>query len=106
MVRFNAYGAGSLENTGPGLYPANIYPSLASQYCEGTCLQPVGDASTVLLGAGVPCPTTTQDPLNPVYGTTATQDPATHFPVQSGGCVFPVAWGAFTSSIFHCRVWS
>src|SRR5260370_15542310 len=88
MVRFNAYGAGSLENTGPGLFPANIYPSLASQYCEGTCLQPVGDASTVLLVAGVPCPTTTQDPLNPVYGTTATQDPVTHFPVQSGGRVF------------------
>lgn len=73
-VGFNPYGPGSPMNTGPGLYPANIYPSLAAQYCEGTlipsapggptnvaknlgCLQPVGDASVITLGPGAPCPT-------------------------------------------------
>jgi hypothetical protein len=69
-VGFNPYGPGSPMNTGPGVYPGNIYPSLAAQYCEGTlipsapggvaknlgCLQPVGDASTVTLGPGAPCP--------------------------------------------------
>src|SRR5437588_12045416 len=46
------------SNIGPGTYPNNIYPTLANQYCEGTCLQPVGDASIVPLGPGTNCPTT------------------------------------------------
>jgi hypothetical protein len=55
-VGFGPYDRGSPLNTGPGGYPFNIYPSLASQYCEGTCLQPVGDASVISLGPGAPCP--------------------------------------------------
>jgi len=75
-------------NTGPGVYPGNIYPSLAAQYCEGTlvpspvpggiaknlgCLQPVGDASVVTLGPGAPCPSAIGFPgfgviaINPNY---------------------------------------
>jgi hypothetical protein len=88
-VGFNVYSPGSPINTGPGLYPANIYPSLAAQYCEGTllpspptqvaknlgCLEPVGDASTTLLSAGVDCPTVAGVPgfavraFNPLYTT-------------------------------------
>lgn len=74
-VGFRPYGPGSPLNTGPGVYPANIYPSLASQYCEGTCLQPVGDASVVTKGPGVPCPTT------------ITPAPGVSFPVLSGGTI-------------------
>ena len=95
-VGFNTYGPGSPENTGPGLFPNNIHPSLASQYCEGTCLQPVGDASVVPLGPSAPCPGpgtgNQQNPPNPLYGSGAptvpvgTQDPNTNFPV-SGGAV-------------------
>jgi hypothetical protein len=70
-VGFRPYGPGSPINIGPG-YPANIYPSLASQYCEGTCLQPVGDASTIPLAPGTTCPTS----VGPV---------GTSFPVKSGG---------------------
>lgn len=89
-VGFNPYSSGSPINTGPGLYPANIYPSLAAQYCEGTlipspaggptnvaknlgCLEPVGDASTTLLTAGADCPTVAGVPgfnvraFNPLY---------------------------------------
>jgi hypothetical protein len=73
-VGFNPYGPGSPTNTGPGLYPGNIYPRLAAQYCDGTltpapppgvppfvafnsgCLSPVGDASTITLGPATPCP--------------------------------------------------
>ena len=100
-VGFNSYGPGSPENTGPGLFPANIYPSLASQYCEGTCLQPVGDASTVFLGPGVPCPTTQQDPPNPTYGPgTGPQEPGTHFPTQSGG--FITQANGVSSSTLKC----
>lgn len=89
-VGFNPYGPGSPENTGPGLYPGNIYPSLAAQYCEGTlvpsapggvaknlgCLQPVGDASVVTLGPGAPCPSVSGFPgfgvaaINPNYTST------------------------------------
>lgn len=32
---------------GPGAPGGNAYPSLAGNFCEGTCLQPVGDASTL-----------------------------------------------------------
>ena len=35
-VGFNRYGAGA---------PASFYPSLAGNFCKGTCLQPVGDVS-------------------------------------------------------------
>lgn len=35
-VGFSRYGAGT---------PASSYPSLAGNFCEGTCLQPVGDVS-------------------------------------------------------------
>lgn len=88
-VGFNPYGPGSPMNTGPGVYPGNIYPSLAAQYCEGTlvpspnpggiaknlgCLQPVGDASVVTLGPGAPCPSVSGGPttfgvqaINPNY---------------------------------------
>ncbi|MEP6912928.1 MAG: hypothetical protein ABI923_09250, partial [bacterium] len=90
-VGFNPYGPGSPENTGPGVYPGNIYPSLAAQYCEGTlvpspnpggiaknlgCLQPVGDASVVTLGPGAPCPSASGFPgfgviaVNPNYTST------------------------------------
>jgi hypothetical protein len=86
-VGFNPYGPGSPENTGPGVYPVNIYPSLAAQYCEGTlvpslvpgglaknlgCLQPVGDASTITLGPNAPCPGGGPffvSPTNPQYTT-------------------------------------
>lgn len=92
-VGFNPYGPGSPMNTGPGLYPANIYPSLAAQYCEGTlipsapggptnvaknlgCLQPVGDASVITLGPGAPCPTFPNGPGNPL-GVIAVNPPYT-----------------------------
>jgi hypothetical protein len=111
---FDPYGSGSPENTGPGIYPGNIYPSWAAQYCEGsifsdangilhstTCLEPVGDASTIVLTAGQPCPqgplnTTVpsgqQNPPNPLYGSgppiapipPANQEPGTYFPVDAG----------------------
>jgi hypothetical protein len=64
-VGFNPYGPGSPKNTGGG-YPGNVYPSLARQYCEGTCLQPVGDASVITLPAGAPCPASVP-PNNPGY---------------------------------------
>lgn len=109
---FNPYGPGSPMNTGPGVYPGNIYPSLAAQYCEGTlipslvpgglaknlgCLQPVGDASTITLGPGQPCPPAPPLPpgppffveaLNPIYTTSgpgAQYD--TRFPVVDGGFI-------------------
>lgn len=72
-VGFRPYGPGSPMNVGPG-HPMNIYPSLASQYCEGTCLQPVGDASTTTLGPGQSCPTT----VGPA---------GTSFPVRPGGAI-------------------
>src|SRR4029077_1052781 len=93
-VGFNSYGTASPENTGPGTFPGNVYPSLAGQYCEGTCLQPVGDASVVPLGPNAPCPTTQQNPPNPAYGSgpptlpVTGQDPNTVFPV-TGGCLAP-----------------
>ncbi len=111
-VGFNPYGPGSPENTGPGLYPANIYPSLAAQYCEGTlipsapggptnvaknlgCLQPVGDASVITLGPGAPCPTFPNPggplgviAINPIY---TTSGPGTQydtfFPVVDNGFI-------------------
>lgn len=91
---FNPYGLGSPVNTGPGVFPGNLYPTLAAQYCEGTCLQPVGDASVVPLGPNQPCPGpgtgSPQNPPNPLYGSGAptlpvgTQDPNTNFPVTTG----------------------
>ncbi len=100
-VGFNPYGPGSPANTGPGLYPANIYPSLAAQYCEGTlipsspggptnvatnlgCLQPVGDASVITLGPGGVCPGAIGPPSAP-----------TAFPVFPGGTIgtVPVCYG-------------
>jgi uncharacterized repeat protein (TIGR01451 family)/fimbrial isopeptide formation D2 family protein len=78
-VGFGPYGPGSPINIGPG-YPSNIYPSLASQYCEGTCLQPVGDASVITKGSGVPCPTT----VTPATGIS--------FPVSSGGTIGAVRY--------------
>ncbi|HVQ38552.1 MAG TPA: LamG-like jellyroll fold domain-containing protein, partial [Pyrinomonadaceae bacterium] len=78
-VGFAPYGPGSPMNVGPG-YPSNIYPSLASQYCEGTCLQPVGDASVITKGPGVPCPTT----ITPATGVS--------FPVLSGGTISGVRY--------------
>jgi hypothetical protein len=109
-VGFNPYGQGSPENTGPGTYPANIYPSLAAQYCEGpltvdangithsvSCLQPVGDASVVPLGPNQPCPgplsaplANPQNPSNPIYGSGPPTNPVganqydTNFPVDAG----------------------
>ena len=93
-VGFNTYGIGSPVNTGPGVFPGNLYPTLAPQYCEGTCLQPVGDASVVPLGPNIPCPGPAtgnpQNPPNPLYGSGAptvpvgTQDPNTNFPVTTG----------------------
>jgi hypothetical protein len=65
-VGFRPYGPGAPGQLG--------YPSLASQYCEGTCLQPVGDASTITLTGGSICPAA----VGPA------SDPAA-FPVQSGG---------------------
>lgn len=60
-VGFRPYGPGA---------PAAGYPSLAINYCEGVCLQPVGDASTITLTPGSPgCPL--------VVG------PAGEFPVQA-----------------------
>jgi len=91
-VGFNPWGPGSPANTGGG-YPNNIYPSLARQYCEGTCIQPVGDASVITLPAGQPCPPNVQ-PSNPGYTVTPSPTPPfgpqydTAFPVTSGGPVF------------------
>lgn len=77
-VGFRPYGPGAPGQVG--------YPSLASQYCEGTCLQPVGDASTVTLTPGSACP--------PAVGPAS--DP-TAFPVQPGGFVgtppTPICYG-------------
>ena len=94
-VGFNTYGIGSPVNTGPGVFPGNLYPTLAGQYCEGTCLQPVGDASVVPLGPNQPCPGpgtgNPQNAPNPLYGSgpptvpVGTQDPNTNFPVTTGG---------------------
>lgn len=106
-VGFNPYGPGSPMNTGPGVYPGNIYPGLAAQYCEGTlvpslvpggiaknlgCLQPVGDASTITLGPGAPCPgsggsffVTPPNPNYTVTGPTGQYD--TIFPVTDSGFI-------------------
>lgn len=106
-VGFNPYGPGSPTNIGPVVYPANIYPSLAAQYCEGTlvpsavpggiaknlgCLQPVGDASTITLGPGAPCPSVAGNPgviaVNPNYtasGPSGQYD--TFFPATDGGFI-------------------
>ncbi|MGI9067106.1 MAG: hypothetical protein ACR2HX_11980 [Pyrinomonadaceae bacterium] len=108
-VGFNPYGPGSPTNTGPGVYPGNIYPSLAAQYCEGTlvpspvpggiaknlgCLQPVGDASTITLGPGAPCPSAAPNPgfgviaTNPNYTTAGpTGQYDTFFPVTDAGFI-------------------
>jgi hypothetical protein len=109
-VGFNPYGPGSPENSGPGVYPGNIYPSLAAQYCEGTlvpalvpgglaknlgCLQPVGDASTVTLGPNAPCPgagingpgTFGVTAINPLYTTGG--------PVGQYDTIFPVTDSGF-----------
>ena len=111
-VGFHEYGSGSPVNTGPGVYPANLYPSLAAQYCEGplffdnngvlhspSCLEAIGDATTIPQPPGLPCPPTgvgpnngAQNPPNPTYGTGAptspivqtTQEPGTVFPVDQG----------------------
>jgi hypothetical protein len=115
-VGFNPPGQGSPMNVGPGLYPGNVYPSLAAQYCEGTlvpsppggptnvaknlgCLQPIGDASIITLGAGNPCP---QQPTpgpglpfqviapNPLYtetGPSTTTQYDTVFPVVDSGFI-------------------
>jgi len=86
-VGFDPYGQGSPTNTGPGLYPNNIYPSLASQYCEGKCLSPVGDASVIPLGPAIPCPASVA-PVNPLYtiaGPSGQHD--TVFPVVDGGFI-------------------
>jgi uncharacterized repeat protein (TIGR01451 family) len=57
--------------------PANAEPSLSSKYCEGTCLQPVGDASTV---ASPACPAT----------------------VAQAGAAFPVLSGGFVGGVAVC----
>lgn len=69
-VGFGPYGPGS---------PLNVptYPSQASQYCEATCLQPVGDASIITLGPNQLCPTTVGPPM-------------TSFPVSPGGTISAV----------------
>jgi len=86
-VGFDPWGSGSRSNTGPGVYPGNIYPSLASQYCEGKCLAPVGDATIITQAPGVLCPGTV-GPSNPTYNGTATPTAAiTSFPVVDGGPV-------------------
>lgn len=69
----------------------NTYPSRASNYCEGSCLQPVGDASTLTLtSASLACPSSV-GPVN-VSGPT---DPVPPFPVHSGGFIggVPVCYG-------------
>jgi hypothetical protein len=96
-VGFDPYGPGSPANTGPGVYPGNIYPSLAAQYCEGKCLSPVGDASVIPLGPAIPCPTTVT-PTNPLYtiaGPSGQHD--TVFPVVDGGFIRQ-ADGTFSST--------
>ena len=86
-VGFDPYGPGSPANTGPGVYPVNIYPSLAAQYCEGKCLSPVGDASVIPLGPASPCPTTVT-PSNPLYTTSGPSGQYdTAFPVVDGGFI-------------------
>jgi hypothetical protein len=109
-VGFNPYGPGSPMNTGPGVYPGNIYPSLAAQYCEGTlvpavvpgglaknlgCLQPVGDASTVTLGPNAPCPNA--NILGPgTFGVTAVNpNYTTGGPSGQYDTVFPVVDSGF-----------
>ncbi len=75
-VGFRPYGPGA---------PATGYPSLAPQYCEGTCLQPVGDASTITLTpGGSVCPAA----VGPA------SDPAA-FPVQASVFIagVPVCYG-------------
>jgi len=100
-VGFNPYGPGSPKNTGGG-YPTNIYPSLARQYCEGTCLQPVGDASIITLPAGAPCPANVP-PSNPGYTTTPNPTPPfgpqydTGFPVKLPGIPIINAQGVPTA---------
>ncbi|MEK6281539.1 MAG: hypothetical protein AABN95_14390 [Acidobacteriota bacterium] len=114
-VGFNPYGPGSPLNTGPGVYPGNIYPSLAAQYCEGTlvpsttpggvaknlgCLQPVGDASTALRGAGAPCPPFVR-PNNPNYTTAGpTGQYDTEFPVNDSG--FLIRADGANSAVREC----
>jgi len=111
-VGFNPYGLGSPVNTGPGVFPGNLYPTLAGQYCEGTCLQPVGDASTVPQGPNTPCPGpgtgNFQNPPNPLYGSGAptipvgTQDPNTNFPVSTGPFIQTSDSGRPLSQILKC----
>ena len=93
---FNPYGPGSPKNTGGG-YPGNIYPSLARQYCEGTCLQPVGDASVITLPAGAPCPPNVPA-TNPAYTTSGPGSQYdTGFPVKLPGSPVINAQGAPTT---------
>jgi hypothetical protein len=107
-VGFNPYGPGSPMNTGPGVYPGNIYPSLAAQYCEGTlvpsatpggiaknlgCLQPVGDASTVTLGPGAPCPGS--GPAGPFFVTAVNPNYTTAGPSGQYDTQFPVTDAGF-----------
>jgi uncharacterized repeat protein (TIGR01451 family)/fimbrial isopeptide formation D2 family protein len=68
-VGFAAYGLGA---------PAPASPSVAPSFCEGTCLQPVGDASTVTLGPGGVCPLFAGPACAPQS-----------FPVVSGGTIPP-----------------
>jgi len=99
-VGFNPYGSGSPKNSGGG-YPGNLYPSLARQYCEGTCLQPVGDASVITLPAGQPCPASVPAG-NPAYTTSgpgAQYDTA--FPVNIPGIPVINAQGQATG-VLRC----
>jgi PKD repeat protein len=72
-VGFRPYGLGAPS--------PRTYPSMAPNYCEGTCLEPVGDASTI---ATLTCP--------PAVGPGS--DPGA-FPVMGGGDIdgVPVCYG-------------
>jgi putative Ig domain-containing protein len=74
-VVFDSVGFGPYDSSAP----ASGQPSLSFKYCEGTCLQPVGDASTITSPA---CPATVGQA-------------GAAFTVQSGGLVgsIPVCYG-------------